>query len=172
MKPEAAAVWAVPVALVLGLIWAVTRLEYHKFEDKNLHCKPQVQEGTTRFGWDGAWLQPEEVGPLDLVRFRTARSAVDHTARVIAVQGQRVKIEAGVVFVDGAKADDPYAYSSNEADWFPEMVVPAGCVFVLADQRWRGNPEKLDSRGLGPIPVRAVSERFAPRDKVDSGKRR
>ena len=40
-------------------------------------------------------------------------------------------------------------------DHYPELIVPAGCLFVLNDQRGRG-ADRMDSRAFGPISARSV----------------
>lgn len=78
--------------------------------------------------------------------------------RVIATEGQTVDIDfaAGVVFVDGEALEEPYI---REPTWLDEglefpVTVPAGCVFVMGDNR---NDSK-DSRyeGLGPLDTRHI----------------
>ena len=77
--------------------------------------------------------------------------------RVIAQEGQRVRIAEGSVYVDDVPLQEPYASDvPTLADGSPyqEMVVPAGCLYVLGDNR---NPEKSrDSRVFGAIRAERV----------------
>ena len=64
--------------------------------------------------------------------------------RVIALEGQKVNIKDGKVYVDDILLDEPYAKTQTEAVYdikFPQ-VVSEGCVFVLGDNR----AQSLDSR--------------------------
>ncbi len=78
--------------------------------------------------------------------------------RVIATEGQVVDIdfETGTVYVDGVALDEPYLYSPTkrpEGVKFP-LVVEAGCVFVMGDNRMNSK----DSRDpdIGMIDMREI----------------
>ena len=73
--------------------------------------------------------------------------------RVIAHEGQRVRIVEGKVFVNEAPVDDsfvPEQYRSHE-DWGPE-VVPTGYYFVMGDHRNNSS----DSRHWGFVPKKYI----------------
>jgi signal peptidase I len=68
--------------------------------------------------------------------------------RVIALAGDRVRIEAGQVFVNDQALDEeyvPHAFVDERS--YPEIVVPADSYFVLGDHRTMSN----DSRDFGPV---------------------
>jgi signal peptidase I len=92
-------------------------------------------------------LEPIERG--DVVVFRYPRdTAKSYIKRVVAVAGDRVKIEDGVVFVNGHRMSEPYVPDAYEdVRSYPETVVPAHCYFVLGDHRNLSN----DSRDFGPV---------------------
>jgi signal peptidase I len=66
--------------------------------------------------------------------------------RVIGVQGDRVRIERGQVYVNGTKLDEPYVRHADGRS-FAEITVPPAAVYVLGDNR----AESEDSRLFGPV---------------------
>ena len=91
----------------------------------------------------------EPIEPGDVVVFRYPRdTAKSYIKRVVAVAGDRVKIEDGVVFVNGHRLREPYLPDAYEdVRSYPETVVPPHCYFVLGDHRNLSN----DSRDFGPV---------------------
>ena len=135
--------------------------------------QPQIEEGTTRFGRRTGRLRSDEVQPLDLVRFEVGRARGKVlTGRVYALEGQRVRIEAGALFVDDQEVEDPYVRYRNKDEYYPELIVPAGSVFVLNDLRGRKGADRWDSRNLGPIPFRSIQHRFSPKEAQAYTRRR
>ena len=80
-----------------------------------------------------------------------------YVKRVIAVEGEHIKIEADAVYINGEKIEEPYVNpdnSYNGADF--EMVIPEGYVFCMGDNRG----SSYDSRGFGAVPVEKVEGRI------------
>jgi len=92
-------------------------------------------------------LEPIERG--DVIVFRYPRDpAKSYIKRVIAVAGDHVRIEAGVVFVNGHRIPEAYLPRMYEdVRSYPDTVVPTHCYFVLGDHRNLSN----DSRDFGPV---------------------
>jgi signal peptidase I len=71
--------------------------------------------------------------------------------RVVAVAGDRVEVQQGVLLRNGARVYEPYMRDYIRYT-LPETIVPAGCVFVLGDNRNISD----DSHVWGPLPVENV----------------
>ena len=75
--------------------------------------------------------------------------------RIIALPGQRVRIENGEVFVDDKKANATFVdAASKSTETREEIVVPRSCVYVLGDNRRLC--ADFDSRGIGPVATWAI----------------
>jgi signal peptidase I len=73
-------------------------------------------------------------------------SSETYIKRVIAVPGDRVRIDRGAVYVDGALLSEPYV-EYNDTRSMAEITVPPQTVFVLGDNR----AVSEDSRAFGPV---------------------
>ena len=164
MKPEGVPFFGVFVAIVLATVWWWRTYDSVTFDEKLQFNQPQVEKDGTRFGRRTARVRASDLEPNQLVRYRTKRSGSIVTGRIMAVEGQRVRIEEGQVFVDDEKVPDPYRKRTNAKDFYPELIVPAGCVFVLTDVRSGRDADRYDSRNLGPVPLEAIMHSFSPNE--------
>lgn len=90
-----------------------------------------------------------------------------YVKRVIAVEGDHIKIEADAVYINGEKTNEPYVNPENSFNGQDfEMVIPEGYVFCMGDNRGSSK----DSRFFGAVPVKKVEGRanfrFFPFDKI------
>ena len=86
----------------------------------------------------------------------------DHTKsyikRVIALPGDRLSIDHGVVSVNGRELKEPYVperYQDERS--LPERIIPPGEFFVMGDHRSISS----DSRDFGPVPRELIYGRAA-----------
>jgi signal peptidase I len=97
-------------------------------------------------------LEPVERG--DIVVFRYPRNpSQSFIKRVIAVAGDRVRIDSGQVYVNGHPLQEDYvALGFADDRSYPEIVVPPHAYFLLGDHRNMSD----DSRDFGPVNVRYI----------------
>ena len=83
----------------------------------------------------------------EIVAFRHEGDAREvFIKRVIGLPGDRIRIDRGRVYVNGAKQDEPYVQDADDRS-LPGIMVPPASVYVLGDNR--ANSE--DSRAFGPV---------------------
>jgi signal peptidase I len=89
----------------------------------------------------------------DIVTFRHDGVTPElYIKRVIGLPGDRIRIDRGVVYVNGTRLNEPYvAFPDDRSE--PEIIVPADDVYVLGDNR----AVSEDSRTFGPVPERALT---------------
>lgn len=85
----------------------------------------------------------------DVVVFHYPRDPEkSYIKRVIAVPGDRIRIDRGQVWLDGRRLHEPYVPAMYEdSRSMPEMVVPDDTYFVMGDHRSISS----DSREFGPV---------------------
>lgn len=72
--------------------------------------------------------------------------------RVIGLPGDRIRIDRGVVYVNGTRLNEPYVEHSDDRSE-PQITVPPDDVYVLGDNR----AVSEDSRTFGPVPDGALT---------------
>lgn len=101
------------------------------------------------------WRTPK---PGEIVAFRSPVEPSDvYLKRVIAIAGDTVEIQHGILYVNGVRMPEDYAHVRASRRWsweenIPPRRVPRDSLFVLGDNR--DNSE--DSRYWGPVPVANV----------------
>ena len=88
------------------------------------------------------------------------------------MEGERIRIEGKRVLVDDRPLKNPYQRGGSEEEFYAELIVPKGCVFVLNDMISTRGAEKYDSRGVGPIPMAAVEHVFSAKAPPEGRKKK
>jgi signal peptidase I len=85
----------------------------------------------------------------DVVVFHYPRDPEkSYIKRVIALPGDRIRIDLGTVYVNGHRVDEPYVPEEfRDYKSFKEMTLESGYYFVLGDHRCVAS----DSRDFGPV---------------------
>jgi signal peptidase I len=68
--------------------------------------------------------------------------------RVVAVAGDKVKIEDNRLFVNGVERDEPYLNEKFINGFFNEVTVPENTVFVLGDNRNNSRDSRFPDVGF------------------------
>ena len=104
----------------------------------------------------------------DIIVFQSVEGG-DQTLikRVVGVEGDEIRVQSGLLFVNGEAQNEPYlndAVPTN--DFYGPLTVPEDHIFVMGDNR--GN--SADSRVFGPLPLENVEGeaflRFWPLSKI------
>jgi len=110
-------------------------------------------------------------GPVergDIVVFHYPRDpSKSYIKRVIAVEGDRVRIDAGRVYLNGSAVPEPYVPAEyDDFRSYPEIKIPAHSYFLLGDHRTSSS----DSRDFGPVDQRYIYGKavfvYWPMDKL------
>jgi signal peptidase I len=95
---------------------------------------------------------PEEVAVGDIVVVHDPLGDGLIVKRAIAVGGDSIGFEDGVLVRNGRPVDEPYTTDFLDGVYYGPDVVPAGQVYLLGDNR----VDSVDSRDFGPVPVTSV----------------
>jgi len=91
----------------------------------------------------------------DVVRYQPQGNGSRWVGRVVGLPGESVRIEAGRVFINGARLIEPNVREPAH-DSMAETTIPADQYFILADSRGRSQG---DSRRFGPISRPSISQK-------------
>lgn len=71
----------------------------------------------------------------------------DLVKRVIAVEGDHLKIEDSKVYINGELIEEPYIYD-NYTEGYADITIPEGMMFTMGDNRENSKDSRMDDVGL------------------------
>jgi signal peptidase I len=142
------AVWVRDLMISLGISAFIIIFLYQPVKVEGTSMMPSLEDQERIFVNKFVYrLEPIERG--DVVVFRYPRDpSKSYIKRVIGMEGDRIRIDGGQVYVNDEALDEDYlppAYT--DARSYPDTEVPPHCYFVLGDHRSMSN----DSRDFGPV---------------------
>ena len=139
---------------VLGLLAIAYALLFHVSVVRGSSMTPGIEDGD-RILVDHLSYVLGEVRRGDVAVLRCpVDENLDYLKRVIAVPGDRVRIDGGVVWVNGEAVSEPYVVAPDRRTSLEEIVAPDH-FFVLGDNR----EHSADSREFGQVHRRLLRGR-------------
>lgn len=163
------------LGVVLGMFTRVFLYNIVHVEGRSM--QPTLQSGDKLFlNKSKISLGIESFERGDMISFTPEWEDVGYLKRVVALEGDKLEIKDGYVFVNDEIINESYIKEgvyTEELNMVGEQIIPEGHVFVLGDNRLPG--ESLDSRDLGPIPYELIDGKITlqitPLDKFGRTKK-
>jgi signal peptidase I len=139
---------------VLGLLAIAYALLFHVSVVRGSSMTPGIEDGDRILVDHLSYILGEvRRGDVAVLRCPVDENQ-DYLKRVIAVPGDRVRIEDGVVWVNGEAVSEPYVVAPDRRTSLDEIVAPDH-YFVLGDNR----QHSADSREFGQVARRLMRGR-------------
>lgn len=130
----------------------VSKLAYHLHAPRRgdivVFSAPPEEQGVLGHSGSSAGRALQRVGRA----LGVAESKTELIKRVIGLPGETVEGRNGAVYINGQRLEEPYLPSGTVTSTFGPVVVPAGDLWVMGDNR----SDSSDSRVFGPIPRSTV----------------
>jgi len=153
--------WVVVIVVALGAAFVVRTFVFQQYVIDGPSMKPTLHQGD-RVLLNKLSYRVHDVRRGDVVVFDKVQGTQhdDLIKRVIALEGETIRIENCTVFINGEQLDEPYLADDVRAGRcgatsMAPLTVPDGDVFVMGDNR----PESSDSRAFGPIDMDKIRGR-------------
>jgi signal peptidase I len=151
-----------PSAVAVGVALIVALVLVRIFVAEPFRIPSQSMEPTLRPGDQALVSKRSGHDPRrgQLVAFHSPRSGEILLKRVVAVGGDTVGLEDGVLVVDGRRVSEPFVdHKAIDSVYFGPVRVKPGTVFVMGDNR--ANSE--DSRDFGAVGTELIIGRAVAR---------
>jgi signal peptidase I len=141
----------IEIVVIVAAAFAIAMLvQFFLFKPFTIHqvsMQPTLMEGD-RILLNRVVYHFREPRSGDVVVFHSPLSEKeDLVKRIVAVAGDRVAVRQGALYVNGVAHEEPYLLEQNIEGDYPEILIPAGRVFVMGDNRNNSG----DSRLFGPL---------------------
>jgi len=157
---------AVAFLLVFGVVRPFVVMSYFTPTESMV---PTIEAGTDRVLANKFIYRFAEPERGDIVVLEDPNGGEDPLLkRVVGLPGEEIRVQGGLLFVDGERVEEPYLNLAEIPDpsVFGPATVPEGHVFVMGDNRGASG----DSRVFGPVPIESLEGeaflRFWPPDRV------
>ncbi|MBP6440563.1 MAG: signal peptidase I [Caldilineaceae bacterium] len=130
---------ALVLALIVHLFLAQATIVFGQSMEPNLHQNERLIVDKLSYR-----VRAPERGDIVVVDLPDMEEML--VKRIVALPGEQVEIQRGVVYVNGAPISEPFAHDMIEYDT-PRLTLGPLSYFVLGDNRGNSN----DSRSFGPV---------------------
>ena len=144
-------IFALPLMIGVSCAAVVRATAIRFYEVPSGSMRPTLEPGDVIAAspWGG------EVRRGDVVVFRDAMTGTRYVKRVVALGGDHVRIENGVLYLNGDSVAEPYVRGGGSPPQLAE-IVPSRHVWVLGDNR----EDSTDSRMIGPVALEQIEARM------------
>ncbi len=121
------------IGMLAGVVWVLFGVVWMPVRVRGTSMEPTFRDGSVRLGRRRAYRRrPPQPGDVVIIRSRGGRTF--YLKRVLALAGQEVGFEHGVLHVGGEPVPEPYLRELG--DWtMPAQRVPENSLFVAGDHR-------------------------------------
>jgi signal peptidase I len=141
----------VQMVVVVFLLYKGVDAMIGRVQVESISMQDTVQPGQLLMVFKWAYRNPDNFQRGDIVVFHAPNEpGQDYIKRLIGLPGDEVRVEQGLVFVNGVLLSEPYARQKPlyEGQWY----VPQDSLFVLGDNR----NLSADSHEWGYLPIENV----------------
>ena len=141
-------VWLRDLMISLGISAFIIIFLYQPVKVEGTSMMPSLEDQERIFVNKFVYrLEPIERGDIVVFKYPYDPSK-SYIKRVIAMAGDHIRIDSGLVYVNGEVLDESYVPPEYaDARSYPDTIVPENCYFVLGDHRSMSD----DSRRFGPV---------------------